>query len=369
MKPTIAAIAVLTILLAMAFNATADEGTNYSFWSGSHVDTVMDSQYVRDRIRDPQGIHVTDTRIYILAYEDTQRPRAIRAFDRATQMELGDESFPLARENRYPVDIASDGITIWVVDSSYIRLSSTINPERRFNTGKVYAYNIATKERDISREFRVTPASRPQWDEQIPGDFTRPFSICTDGTTIWVRTGVEPEPPATVFHTANPSWEVLAAFDAATLARDTARDIAVNYGKYVLTKGSGYIFDEGSGYIFGGAIETDGETIWVAKGAGQWYENLEAYSIATGARDMARDFDGFPDFSKGGAGLFGPLHIASMSLSCNTLYALNPSREEVYVIGHNPPNCEENSKEDEVPTQRSMDTVRILSHGYWDDYP
>ncbi len=369
MKPTIAAVAVLTILLAMAFIAIADEGTDYSFWSGSHVDTIMNSQYVRDRIHDPQGIYVSDDRIYLLSYGVSGIPRAIRVFDRTTQMELGDESFALARENRYPVDIASDGVTMWVLDSSYIQLSSTIHPERRFNTGKAYAYNIATKMRDTGKEFRVTPASRPQFDEQIAGDLSSPLSICTDGTTIWVRTSAVPEPPATVFHTASQPEEMLAAFNAVTLARDTTRDIAVNGSGYAFVKGSGYILVEGSGYVFEGAIETDGQTIWVAKSGGQWYVNLEAYSIATGARDESRDFDGFPDFGQGGAGLFGPLHIASMSLSCNTLYALNPNREEGYVIGHNPPNCEENSKEDEAPTQRSMDPVRILSHGYWDDYP
>ena len=369
MKPTIAAVAALTILLAMAFIATADEGTDYSFWSGSHVDTVMDSQYVRDRIRDPQGIHVTDTRIYILAYEDTQRPRAIRAFDRATQMELGDESFALAKENRCPADITSNGTTIWVLDSSCAQLNAHLYPERKFNSGKVYAYNIATMTQDTSKEFRITPFARPSRSEWVPGDLSFGKSICTDGITIWVRTTIEPEPPASVFHTASPPGEVPAAFDAATLARDTTRDIAVNGSGYAFVKGSGYILVEGSGYVFGGAIETDGETIWVAKSGGQWYVNLEAYSIATSARDVSRDFDGFPDFSEGGAGLFGPLSVTSMSLSCNTLYALNHSREEVYTIGHNPPNCEEYNKEVEVPTQRSMDTVRILSLGYWYDYP
>ncbi|MCY4581071.1 MAG: hypothetical protein OXD31_18760 [Chloroflexi bacterium] len=353
MKFTVAVVAALTILLAMAFASTANEGASQPFWSGAHIDTIMDSQYVRDRIRNPQGIHVTDGRIYILDVWDSgrilSRKGAIRVFDRETQMEMGDESFFLAKENRFPVDIASDGVTMWVLDNSYIQLSSTIYSERRFNTGKVYAYNIATKTQDESREFRVSPASRPQYDEQIAGDLMGGISIATDGTTIWVRTSKKREPPKTVFHTAKPSGEILAAFNAATLTRDTIKDIAIEFG---------------DGYVFQGSIETDGETIWVAKGKGQWYENLEAYSIATGARDMSKDFDGFPDFSEGGAGLWGPLSVSSMSLFCNTLYALNHSREEVYVIGHNtPPNC--NTK----PTQPSLDTSWILRHGYEDDYP
>ena len=367
MKYITATVVTLIALLMMAFIVIADGGEDYSFWSGSHIDTIMDSQYVRDRVRNPHGIHVTDTRIYILDVWDSGRipfrKGAIRAFDRETQLEMGDESFWLAKGNRFPVDIASDGTTIWVVDNSYIKLSSTIYPELELDTDKVYAYNIATKERDVSKEPSVVFASRSQPDGNIAGDLSSPLSICTDGTTIWVRTSIEPEPPSSVFHTASPLKEVLAAFNAETLTRDTTRDITVNYGGYAFVKGSGYVFVEG-GYVFGGAIVTDGETVWVAKGSGQWYVNLEAYSIATGMRDGLKDFDGFPDFRVGGAGLFGPLSVTSMSLHCNTLYALNHSREEVYVIGHNnPSNC------DTMPTRPSLDTSWILRHGYEYDYP
>ena len=347
MKFTIAAVAALTILLAVAFITTANEGTDYPFWSGSHVDTVMDSQYVRDRVRNPQGIHVTETRIYILDVWDSgrilSRKGAIRAFDRDTQMEIGGESFFLAEENRFPVDITSDGTTMWIVDSSYIDLSSTIYPEIRFNTGKVYAYNIATKMRDTSKEFRITPASRPQGDEYVPGDFTSPSSICTDGVTIWVRTSIVPEPPLTLFHTAEPARQVLVAFSVGTLEGDACRDVTIEKG--------------------GGAIETDGETVWVTNGTTQWDTYLEAYSIATNTRDTSKDFGGFPDFSTDGAGLFGSLSITGMSLNGNALYALSRFREEVYVIGHNPQTATA------VPTQRSMDTSWILHQGYEDDYP
>ena len=112
MKLIIAAVTALIILSAMAFIAVADEGMDHQFWSGSHVDTIMDSQYVRDRVRNPEGIHVTDTRIYILDVWDSgrilSRKGAIRSFDRETQMEIGGESFFLAEENRFPVDITSE---------------------------------------------------------------------------------------------------------------------------------------------------------------------------------------------------------------------------------------------------------------------
>ena len=70
--------------------------------------------------------------------------------------------------NIAPNGIWSDGTTMWVADEG--------NDEPY--SGKIYAYDLATTERDVHKDFNL--------DDTVVAVFTGPTGIWSDGTTMWV---------------------------------------------------------------------------------------------------------------------------------------------------------------------------------------
>ena len=138
-----------------------------------------------------------------------------------------------AAGNTSPRGIWSDGITLWVADST---------------DDKIYAYTLATKARDPNKDFNTLAAA---------GN-TSPQGLWSDGVTLWI---VE----ATVVK--------IYAYSLATKARDPNKDFNT------LVAG-------GNNHPFG--TWSDGVTLWVADSTD---DKLYAYSLATKVRDPNKDFN------------------------------------------------------------------------------
>ena len=129
--------------------------------------------------------------------------------------------------------IWSDGTTMWVAD---------------WVNDKLYAYVLATGERDADKDFDTLAAAGN--DE--------PRGIWSDGTTMWV---------------VDESATYLLAYTLATGARDSGKDIAT-------------LVAAGNHNPYG--LWSDGTTIWVSD---VFDAKLYAYVLATGERDADKDFD------------------------------------------------------------------------------
>ena len=131
-----------------------------------------------------------------------------------------------------PGGLWSDGTTMWVAD---------------YGAGKLHAYNMTTKARDVAKDFNTLAAGNPN-----------PTGLWSDGTTMWV---------------ADYGAGKIYAYNLTTKARDAAKDFN--------TLGAA-----GNGHSYG--VWSDGTTMWVA----DWGDNkIYAYNLATKARDAAKDFD------------------------------------------------------------------------------
>ena len=150
----------------------------------------------------------------------------------------GDDFDTLAAAgNNDPMDIWSDGTTMWVLD---------------IEDKKIYAYNMATKARDSAKDFNTLTS--------IPAETLGPYGIWSDGTTMWVA-----------------SWrandEKIYAYSMSTKARDSAKDFNTLIA---------------AGNTYPEIIWSDGTTMWVTDWAD---EKIYAYSMSTKARDSAKDFN------------------------------------------------------------------------------
>jgi len=137
-----------------------------------------------------------------------------------------------AAGNRAPRGIWSDGETMWVADGA---------------DDKIYAYNMATRLRDSDKDF----------DDTLSGaGNTSPEGIWSDGETMWVA-----------------DWDdnKIYAYNMSSKAQDSAKDITL------ATENTNP-----------GGIWSDGTTMWVADNGD---DKLFAYNMATGARDSAKDID------------------------------------------------------------------------------
>ena len=145
--------------------------------------------------------------------------------------------------NDNPRGLWSDGTTLWV--------SQQVYPLNRDN--RVYAYNVATKNRDPDKEFGPSILNI-QWTQ-------RPAGFWSDGTTLWVMDSL--------------FGGKLYAYNLANKNRDPAKD-----------------FDglQEAGNRNPRGIWSDGTTIWVADSL-----KLYAYNLANKNRDPAKDFDGLQE--------------------------------------------------------------------------
>ena len=134
----------------------------------------------------------------------------------------------ITAENNRPVDMWSDGTTMWVADGADIKL---------------YAYNLATKARDASKDFDTLDAAGNG----------NPRGIWSDGTTMWVPDYADGK---------------VYAYNLTTKARDASKDFDTA--------------DRPTG------IWSNGTTMWVAV---QLPGKIYAYDMSTKARDAGKDFD------------------------------------------------------------------------------
>ena len=116
----------------------------------------------------------------------------------------------LDRHNDRPTGLSSDGLTLWVAEHDQGEL------------GAVYAYELATGERDEDAEFELDPANRA------------PSGIATDGTTAWV---------------SDAGVRRLFAYDLQTGERAEHRDIELDEG---VERAHGLWYDQGAMWVADG---------------------------------------------------------------------------------------------------------------------
>ena len=169
-----------------------------------------------------------------------------RGVDTAFGWKASDDINGLVVEgNDRPEGIWSDGTTVWVSDSG---------------DDKLYAYNLATKERDASKEFDLVT------DNRIPSD------IWSDSTTMWVLDSFD-----------NHIYAYHLVDDPATVdvneygTGDSAKDIDLT----VFFSGGPFTSPERRGWT---GIWADGTTMWVAN-ANTGVAKIFAYNLSTATID------------------------------------------------------------------------------------
>ena len=169
----------------------------------------------------------------LLCYSDTASPPTPNAFVHNPALDF---NTLIAAGNRTPEGIWSDGTTAWVSDPI---------------DQKIYAYNLATRQRHATGDFDTLSAAGNR----------NPHGIWSDGTTMWVA------------HNTNDTRSKLYAYNLATKQHDSAKDINA------LAAAGNHRPD---------GIWSDGTTMWVA----DWADGkLYAYNLTTKQRDSAKDFD------------------------------------------------------------------------------
>ena len=158
------------------------------------------------------------------------------AYNLATKARDSSKDFDTlsAAGNNNPIGIWSDGTTMWVAD---------------FSDDKLYAYNLATKARDSSKDFDTLSAAGNN----------SPLGIWSDGTTMWVS-----DLMATTNFTPT-TWRQRRAILPKTLTRSARQGITVRtaFGRTGPQCGCPTLSDD----------------------------KLYAYNLATKARDSSKDFD------------------------------------------------------------------------------
>ncbi|WP_419864234.1 cadherin-like beta sandwich domain-containing protein [Candidatus Poriferisodalis sp.] len=163
----------------------------------------------------------------------------------------GDDFDTLAAAGNKSADgLWSDGTTMWVSDDSY-------------GNEKIFAYTLATKQRDPSKDIRVRQTG-------AFGD-AHVRDIWSDGTTMWVANHFEAK---------------LFAYTLAGGQRDPARDLNT---------------DGAAGNESPMGLWSDGTTMWVSDLSSK---KIFAYTLATGQRDPGKDIDTDGTANTGPVGLW-----------------------------------------------------------------
>ena len=170
---------------------------------------------------------------------DSQQDDKLYAYDLATKQRDSSKDFDTlqAAGNRWPIDLWSDGTTMWIAD---------------WEDDKLYAYKMSDKSRDASKDFDTLKAA---------GN-TNPTGLWSDGITMWV----------------SDTADKLYAYKMSDKSRDASKDIATSHA-------------DGNRYPQG--IWSDGITMWVANYSGSNNANnkIYAYKMSDKSRDSAKDFD------------------------------------------------------------------------------
>ena len=105
-----------------------------------------------------------------------------------------------AAGNTTPTGLWSNGTTLWVADRSGV--------------GRIYAYNMATKARDSSKDFSTHTTI-------FRAGHTTPTGLWSNGTTMWVADAVDAK---------------IYAYNMATKARDSSKDFNTSSLREITTR-------------------------------------------------------------------------------------------------------------------------------------
>ena len=167
----------------------------------------------------PAGIWSDGTTMWVADYNEAK----IYAYTLTTKMYNSSEDFTntlTAAGNSETVGIWSDGTTMWVANDD----------TDDGNNDKIYAYSLATKVREPSKDFNTLNAAGNN----------EPYGIWSDGTTMWVANNDE-----------NDNNDKIYAYNLVTKARDSSKD----FNTLTLTT---------AGNSAPVGIWSDGTTMWVA---------------------------------------------------------------------------------------------------------
>ena len=232
-----------------------------------------------------------------VSYTDALGPgkSAEATTDNAVGRRLQDKEFVPHTDNTEARDIWSDGTTMWVADSS---------------DDKLYAYALA----DGTRQDGTNGTTNREFN--LHSDNDNPFSMWSDGTTMWVADNEDDKLYAYVlkpgtgqtlgdrltgeefdFHSDNPlPYGIWSDGTTMWVADDDLSGDDKLYA-YVLKPGTGQTlgdrltgeeFDFHSDNSFPYGIWSDGTTMWVANNNS---DKVFAYTLSGGARDDSKEFD------------------------------------------------------------------------------
>ena len=232
------------IAARLLLDRESTRGGLYAYDVSSQQDDATQSLYtLAGRNHLPWGVWSNGTTIWV----SNAVVSKIYAYDLATKQRDRAKDFDGLRlaGNDSPHGIWSDEKTMWVADRE---------------DDKVYAYDLATARRDPAREFNLV---------NVPGVVTNtePGGIWSDRTSMWVIDGAERK----IFAYALP--EAPAAVEAFPFGRDPAGDL----GRLNATENH---HAEG--------IWSDGTTMWVADHDD---DHVYAYRLSDGARVEELEFD------------------------------------------------------------------------------
>ena len=190
---------------------------------------------------DPRGIWSDGTTMWVADSDD----RKIYAYALATGERDSSKDFNTLAEagNTYPGAIWSDGITMWIANTSSVYIDGDF-------IHKIFAYNLESKLRDPEKDL----------NNLVSDGAFGPQGICSDGATMWVHMSTD---------------DHIYAYDLQTTAREDSNDFIT-----LPTVGGP------------GTIWCDLNTMWVdysAFGPGR-FQRIYAFDITTKQRDTVKDF-------------------------------------------------------------------------------
>lgn len=218
----------------------------------------------------PRGIWSDDETLWVV---DAAK-RKLFAYNLATKERDSAKDFnTLDAENDHPTGVWANETTMWVAD---------------YDDDKLYAYNMSDKTRDVDNDFNTLAAAGNN----------QPIGIWSDGTTMWV---------------ADTEDDKVYAYKISDKSRDSTKDINVKF----------LIGDDYNPYPQG--IWSDGTTIWVADFS-SGNSKIHAFTLpSTGtaaARDEDKDFDKLKD-----AGNHTPRGIWSDGI---TMWVADSEKDQIF---------------------------------------
>ena len=239
-----------------------------------------------------RGLWADETTLYVSPHNEPNIFAYTRATGaRDTNKDIATNQGTLTHRYGLKAGIWSDGMTMWVL--TYDLGEDGEGTEVFDGTGKVLAFDISTRGRDIDKEFPLHLA--PTFSAR---------GIWSDGTTVWISDWI---------------YAKLFAYTLDTGARDTAKDITL------------HIQNVGAQGIW-----SDGTTMWVAEFASR---KFYAYTLDTGAYDPDESFDRTPDNSypreiwSDGTTLYVPDATARKVFSYNMAVVNSPATGQPTTIG------------------------------------